>query len=110
VYVCPHTAHTIINTNTAIIIVTTTTITITRYALFLEDEERFPESEEEFVKADKPKEAIDMYIHQQDWRNAVRVAETYDPASVPEVLVAQAKASSEAGNHKVTYASLMLSS
>ena len=42
------------------------------------------------VLEDKPKEAIDMYTHQQDWNNALRVAETSEPAAVPDVLVAQA--------------------
>ena len=31
-----------------------------------------------------------MYIHQQDWAAATRVAEQNDPAHVPDVLVAQA--------------------
>merc|ERR1711965_651642 len=35
-----------------------------KYAMFLEDEGRFPEAEEEFIRAGKPKEAIDMYTHQ----------------------------------------------
>eukprot|EP00899_Mesostigma_viride_P028336 jgi/Mesvir1/8688/Mv02626-RA.1 len=59
-----------------------------KYAMFLEDEGRFKEAEEEFAKADKPKEAIDMYMHQQDWGSAMRVAEMYDPASIPEIQVA----------------------
>lgn len=62
-----------------------------KHALFLEDEGRFKEAEEEFVAARKPKEAIDMYIHQQDWSAAMRVGEQYDPASIPEVLVAQGR-------------------
>jgi len=62
-----------------------------KYAMYLEDEGRFEEAEKEFIKADKPKEAIDMYVHQQDWANATRVADTSEPASVPDVLVAQAK-------------------
>ena len=62
-----------------------------KYAMYLEDEGRFEEAEKEFVKADKPKEAIDMYVHQQDWANATRVAEQNDPAMVGDVLVAQAK-------------------
>jgi len=33
-----------------------------------------------------------MYVHQQDWPNATRVAEANDPGSMPDVLVAQAKA------------------
>ena len=32
-----------------------------------------------------------MYVHQQDWASATRVAEQNDPANVPDVLVAQAK-------------------
>ena len=69
-----------------------------KHALFLEDDERFKEAEEEFIKANKPKEAIDMYVHQQDWANAIRVAEAFDPVSIPDVYIAQAKAKSEAGD------------
>jgi len=62
-----------------------------KFAMYLEDEGRFNEAEQEFVKADKPKEAIDMYVHQQDWANATRVAEANDPGSLSEVMVSQAK-------------------
>mgnify|MGYP000586058938 FL=1 len=31
-----------------------------------------------------------MYVHAQNWIGALRVAETHEPASVPEVLQAQA--------------------
>lgn len=50
---------------------------------------RFGEAEEEFVRADKPKEAIDMYCHQQDWAAALSVANTNDPASVPGICALQ---------------------
>ena len=63
-----------------------------KYAMYLEDEGRFAEAEKEFIKADKPKEAIDMYVHQQDWANATRVSEANDPGSMGDILVAQAKA------------------
>lgn len=63
-----------------------------KYAMYLEDEGRFEEAEAEFLKADKPREAIDMYTHQQDWASATRVAETADHGSLPDVLCAQAKA------------------
>ena len=33
-----------------------------------------------------------MFIHQQDWVSATRVAESYEPAALPDVLVAQARA------------------
>ena len=50
---------------------------------------RFGEAEEEFVRAGKPKEAIDMYCHQQDWAAALSVANTCDPASVPGICALQ---------------------
>ncbi|KAI1897568.1 hypothetical protein AGOR_G00084610 [Albula goreensis] len=60
-------------------------------AMFLEDEGKFAEAETEFIKAGKPKEAVLMYFHNQDWNSAQRVAEAHDPDSVPDVLVGQAK-------------------
>lgn len=42
------------------------------------------------MRAGKPKEAVLMYVHGQDWVNALRVAESSDPSAVPEVLRAQA--------------------
>ena len=70
-----------------------------KHALFLEDDERFKEAEDEFIKASKPKEAIDMYVHQQDWVAALRVAENYEPAAVSDVYTAQAKIKAEAGEY-----------
>lgn len=46
--------------------------------MFLEDEGRFQEAEDEFIKAGKPKEAVLMYVHVQDWDGAQRVAEKFD--------------------------------
>lgn len=66
-----------------------------KFAMSLEDEGRFAEAEASFVSAGKPKEAIDMYVHQQDWASAMRVAETCDPSSLADVLVAQARAAVE---------------
>jgi len=71
-----------------------------KHALFLEDDERFREAEEEFIKASKPKEAIDMYVHQQDWASALRVAEGFDPVAIPDVYIAQAKCKAEASDFK----------
>ncbi|KAL3276031.1 hypothetical protein HHI36_020760 [Cryptolaemus montrouzieri] len=61
-----------------------------KYAMALEDDGKFAEAEAEFIKAEKPKEAILMYVHAKNWISALRVAETHEPASVPEVLQAQA--------------------
>ncbi|XP_030200601.1 intraflagellar transport protein 172 homolog [Gadus morhua] len=62
-----------------------------KHAMYLEDEGKFQEAESEFIKAGKPKEAVLMYEHNQDWAGAQRVAECHDPDSVGEVLVGQAK-------------------
>ncbi|KAJ8919865.1 hypothetical protein NQ315_006394 [Exocentrus adspersus] len=61
-----------------------------KYAMALEDDGKFAEAEAEFVQAGKPKEAVLMYVHAQNWIGALRVAETHEPAAVPEVLQAQA--------------------
>lgn len=58
-----------------------------KHAMFLEDEGRFRDAEDAFIKVGKPREAIDMYMHQQDWTAALRVADLYDPAAMSDVLV-----------------------
>ena len=50
---------------------------------------KFGEAEASFIKANRPKEAVLMYVHCQDWDSAQRIAEAHDPASVPDVLVGQ---------------------
>ena len=62
-----------------------------KYAMALEDEGKFGEAEAQFIKAKKPKEAVLMYVHNQDWDSAQRVAEEHDQDSVSDVLVGQAK-------------------
>lgn len=62
-----------------------------KHAMHLEDEGMFKEAEEEFVRAGKPKEAVLMYVHAQDWDSAQRVAEGHDPDSISDVLVGQAR-------------------
>lgn len=64
-------------------------------AMALEDEGKFGEAEKHFVKAKKPKEAVLMYVHNQDWESAQRVAEEHDHESVSEVLIGQAKVAFE---------------
>lgn len=34
---------------------------------------------------------VERYIHNKDWENAERVAETYDNSAIAEVLIEQAK-------------------
>ncbi|XP_012868986.1 PREDICTED: intraflagellar transport protein 172 homolog [Dipodomys ordii] len=66
-----------------------------RYAMYLEDEGKFEEAEAEFIRAGKPKEAVLMFVHNQDWEAAQRVAEAHDPDSVAEVLIGQARGALE---------------
>lgn len=62
-----------------------------KMALHLEDEGKFAEAEVEFIKAGKPKEAVLMYIHTEDWASAQRVAENHEPDAMADVLLGQAK-------------------
>lgn len=67
-----------------------------KHAMVLEDEMKFHEAEQEFIKAGSPKDAVDMYIHQQDWDNAKRVAESFSPTSMADIWEAQARLAAQA--------------
>ena len=69
-----------------------------KIAMSLEDEGKFEEAEAEFLKANKPKEAILMYTHAGDWKAALNIAETHLPDAVNEVLIGQASSALESGN------------
>jgi intraflagellar transport protein 172 len=71
-----------------------------KHAMFLEDEGRFGEAEQEFIKAKKPKEAVLMYVHNRDWDNAQRVAEQYDPSLTTDILIGQAKLAFDEKNYQ----------
>ena len=78
-----------------------------KFAMALEDEGKFREAEIQFIKAKKPKEAVLMYVHSQDWDSAQRVAEEHDEDSVSDVLVGQAKVAFEARDY-AKFESLLL--
>jgi len=42
-----------------------------KLGLFLEDERRYKEAEEAYIRANKPSEAIMMYQHLEDWHSAL---------------------------------------
>lgn len=52
------------------------------------------------MKSGKPREAIDMYVHQQDFESAMRVAESYDPSAIANICVAHGKVQFQRGNYK----------
>uniref|UniRef100_T1KB24 Uncharacterized protein n=2 Tax=Tetranychus urticae TaxID=32264 RepID=T1KB24_TETUR len=64
-----------------------------KYALWLEDEGRYDEAEALFLAANKPREAVLMYLHAKSFSDALRVAEQYvkDENVVSGVLVAESK-------------------
>jgi intraflagellar transport protein 172 len=39
------------------------------------------------IQAKKPKEAVLMYVHNQDWESAQRVAEAHDPGKNSQVSI-----------------------
>lgn len=63
-----------------------------KYAFKLEDEKRYKEAEDHFVKAGKAQEAINMYMYGGDFHSALQVARQYDPQLVPTILINQSKA------------------
>ncbi|XP_065359796.1 intraflagellar transport protein 172 homolog [Calliphora vicina] len=78
-----------------------------KIAMSLEDEGKFEQAEAEFIKANKPREAILMYTHAGDWKAALNVAETHLPDAVTEILISQANAALETRN-LADYESLLL--
>ncbi|XP_013113055.2 intraflagellar transport protein 172 homolog [Stomoxys calcitrans] len=78
-----------------------------KIAMALEDEGKFEQAEAEFIKANKPREAILMYTHAGDWTAALNVAETHLPEAVAEILISQANAALETRNFS-DYEDLML--
>ncbi|KAF0975063.1 hypothetical protein FDP41_005816 [Naegleria fowleri] len=61
-----------------------------KYAISLEEAGNLKEAEAEYINANSPKEAIDMYVHHTDWENAMRVAETHDPSLINYIIEFQA--------------------
>lgn len=63
----------------------------------IQDNGEFDEAEAAFLRANKPREAIEMYTHQQQWSAALRVAQAHDAASVTAILRQQGDALVTAG-------------
>lgn len=56
------------------------------YAVFLEENGRFKDAEEEYINAQCPREAVEMWIAQTEYNHAMRVAQTYDPTLINYVI------------------------
>jgi intraflagellar transport protein 172 len=63
-----------------------------KYALHLEDEGRFKEAEEYFIKSGKVIEAVHMWMHKQDHHSALAIARQYLPNDeINKIYIDQAK-------------------
>lgn len=78
-----------------------------KQAMHFEDQGEFRRAEDAFIKAGKPKEAVDMYIHQHDFDSAMRIAESHDPTAIATVATAQGRALFAQGRHKDAEAMLV---
>jgi len=59
-----------------------------KYAMQLQSKKQFSNAEKEFLKANKPLEAIQMYTREENWDQALRVANIHEPSSLPMVYIA----------------------
>ncbi|VDM52610.1 unnamed protein product [Angiostrongylus costaricensis] len=66
-----------------------------RMAVQMEEEGRLDQAAHHFIAAGKPVEAVGMYIHACDWRNAEQIAKSFlrehAPESLPDVFIAEAR-------------------
>lgn len=78
-----------------------------RYAIALEDQGNYADAEKEFLRANKPIEAIQMYIHLKDWDAAENIAKIYCPEGLSQVLIAKAEQSVESNNYPLAESLLL---
>ncbi|VDK73481.1 unnamed protein product [Litomosoides sigmodontis] len=57
----------------------------------LEEEGEFEKAEMHYVESERPKEAVLMYVHNQQWENAERVAKQYNPEVLSDVYIREAR-------------------
>lgn len=67
-----------------------------KYAVWLENEGLFNEAEAIYIEANKPKEAVVMYLHRNKFDDAIRVAEQQgiqgeDDETIKDILTSQAR-------------------
>ncbi|VDM92634.1 unnamed protein product, partial [Onchocerca ochengi] len=64
----------------------------------LEEEGEFEKAEIHYIESGRPKEVVLMYVHDQDWENAERVAKQYSPEALSDVYIRQARMAIEQKN------------
>ena len=61
------------------------------YAMHLEDEKRYKDAEENYIKAGKFCQAVNMYIDITDFQSALSIARQYDQSLISNIYVQQAE-------------------
>ncbi|CAJ0935299.1 unnamed protein product, partial [Mesorhabditis belari] len=72
----------------------------TRIAVQMEEEGRLEEAAKHYIEGGKAEEAVSMYIHDQDWANAEKIAKEHAPNSLADVYTGEARKALEAGDHQ----------
>jgi intraflagellar transport protein 172 len=62
-----------------------------KFAMDCEDEKRYQEAEEHYIKAHQVNEVIQMYQHTHEYNSALRVARQHYPEGIPSIYMAQGK-------------------
>ncbi|KAE9551982.1 hypothetical protein FO519_004806 [Halicephalobus sp. NKZ332] len=71
-----------------------------KYAERLEDGGEYPKAEEYYLLSGRAREAVLMYMHNQDWDSAERLAEENCKDVLEDVYIAQARSAMEKGEHE----------
>lgn len=62
-----------------------------KYAADLEMQNKLPDAEKEYIRANKPEQAVDMYVEKKMWSDALRLATEYTPSVIPTIYIDNAK-------------------
>ncbi|KAI6232370.1 Intraflagellar transport protein osm-1 [Aphelenchoides besseyi] len=71
-----------------------------KYAEHLEDEGEYNRAEQFYLQAGKSREAVLMYIHNQQWEAAERLASAHCPDLLNDVYIGHARSALEAKDHE----------
>ena len=68
------------------------------YAMYLEDEKRYKEAEENYLNANKYDQVVNMYLDIKDYHSALSVATQYDQSLLPSIYIQHGKESFNEGD------------
>lgn len=71
-----------------------------KYGEYLEVQGNLADAEKEYIRANLPSEAIDMYIERKQWDQALRLATQYSSVSIPDIYISQGKDEEDKKNYQ----------